>query len=242
MAAPLQTGRVIGIQPVNESIRRFWIEVPDTPTFDFKPGQFVTLDLPIADQPAKRMRSYSIASCPDGTNVFELVIVLLENGLGTNYIFHHWKEGTEVRFRGPLGVFTLPEKIDKDLFLICTGTGIAPFRSMVHYIHRHGFPTEDIYLIFGCRRLKDCLYGEELMKLTAGMRNFHYLPTYSREPAGSSVRTGYVHSVYEEILRQKSHKNALFYLCGWKEMIAEAKNRILHLGFEKKSIHQELYG
>src|SRR5690606_11689740 len=210
MAAPLQTGRVIGIQPVNESIRRFWIEVPDTPTFDFKPGQFVTLDLPIADQPAKRMRSYSIASCPDGTNVFELAIVLLENGLGTNYIFHHWKEGTEVRFRGPLGVFTLPEKIHKDLFLICTGTGIATFCSSMHSIPRHGFPSESSFISFGCRRLKDFLAGVELTKRAAGMGKFHYLPTYAREPAGSPLRTGYARSVYEEIRRQNSHKSAVF--------------------------------
>jgi CDP-4-dehydro-6-deoxyglucose reductase len=35
---------------------------------------------------------------------------------------------------------------------------------------------------------------------------------------------------------------AKFYLCGWKNMIDEAKQRIVALGYDKKSIHQELYG
>jgi CDP-4-dehydro-6-deoxyglucose reductase len=54
--------------------------------FDFKPGQFVTIDLPIHEKPNKRIRSYSIASWPDGTNVFELLIVLAEHGLGTHFL------------------------------------------------------------------------------------------------------------------------------------------------------------
>ena len=59
---------------------------PEQP-FHFEPGQFVTLDLPIHEKPSKRWRSYSIASWPDETAVFELVIVLLEGGAGTKYLF-----------------------------------------------------------------------------------------------------------------------------------------------------------
>lgn len=50
MLEPWKTGKVIKIEHVNTIIRRFWIEVLDTPTFNFKPGQFVTLDLPIHEQ------------------------------------------------------------------------------------------------------------------------------------------------------------------------------------------------
>ena len=116
--------------------RRFWIEVPELESFDFIPGQFVTLDLPIHEKPNKRWRSYSIASWPDGSNTFELMIVLAQGGLGTSFLFDfkNISVGSELTLRGPQGVFTLPEKLDKDLFLVCTGTGIAPFRSMVNYI------------------------------------------------------------------------------------------------------------
>ena len=74
---PWITGNVIRITDHTPTTRQFWIEVPSVAAFNFKPGQFVTLDLPIHEKPNKRWRSYSIASRPDGTNVFELIICLL---------------------------------------------------------------------------------------------------------------------------------------------------------------------
>lgn len=224
--------------------------MPAMQAFDFKPGQFVTMDLPIHEKPNKRVRSYSIASWPDGTNVIELVIVLLEGGAGTHYLFNECSVGSELTLRGPQGVFTLPEKIEKDLFFICTGTGIAPFRSMSHHLFNHNIPHQEIYLIFGCRKFPDALYNKELRELQERMPSFHYIPTYSREnPGDPQVRTGYVHTVYEEICRNKQAATdpagmtpPSFFLCGWKNMIDEAKARIQGLGFDRKSIHQELYG
>jgi ferredoxin-NADP reductase len=54
--------------------------------------------------------------------------------------------------------------------------------------------------------------------------------------------------VYEEMLNESKQKNggelppASFYICGWKNMIDEAKQRIQALGYDRKAIHQELYG
>lgn len=238
---PWHTGKVIKIEEINPVIRRYFIEVCGFEKFDFLPGQFVTLDLPIHEKMNKRWRSYSIASAPDGTNVIELIIVLMEYGLGTNYLFHKVVEGSELRLMGPLGVFTLPPAIEKDLFLICTGTGIAPFRSMVHYIHRHSLSHKNIYLIFGCRKCTDALYESEMIALSQQLSNFYYLPTFSRELPQSGRKTGYVHAVYEEILNA-GKPDAYFYLCGWKNMIDDAKKKITEMGYDKKSIHLELYG
>jgi ferredoxin-NADP reductase len=252
---PWLTGKVIRIKNETHNTKRFWIQVAELSSFDFTPGQFVTFDLPIHERPGKRLRSYSIASWPDGSNILELVIVLLESGSGSNYLFNEVNEGSELKLRGPQGVFVLPEKIETDLFFICTGTGIAPFRSMVHHILNNKIEHRSIYLLFGCRRLMDTLYEQELKELESKVSSFTYLPVFSREePAvnGKSLRTGYVHAVYEEIClanrmivpgsMEKSNKPAAFYLCGWKNMVDEARQRILALGYDKKSIHQELYG
>ena len=238
---PWRTGKVIRIEDATHNTKRFWIQVPEVEVFDFKPGQFVTLDLPIHEKKNKRWRSYSIASHPDGSNIFELVIVLLEGGAGTNYLFNEVAEGSEILLRGPQGVFILPEVLDTDIFLICTGTGIAPFRSMAHYIKLHNIPHKNIYVIFGCRLTTDCLYGNELMLLQSQMPGFIYLPTFSRETADKQVAVGYVHSVYEGIINQVK-PTAKFYLCGWKNMIDDARNKLAALGYDKKDIHFELYG
>ncbi|MEO6916041.1 MAG: FAD-dependent oxidoreductase [Chitinophagaceae bacterium] len=245
MLLPWQTGTITRIEHETGSTRRFWISVEGIQAFHFAPGQFVTLDLPIHEKPNKRWRSYSIASWPDGSNVFELVIVLLEGGLGTQYLFNECIVGSKLTLRGPLGVFTLPALMDRDIFLICTGTGVAPFRAMAHHIYNHNIAHQEIYLIFGCRKKSDCLYMDELDQLQQDLPSFHYIPTFSREQPGT-YRTGYVHSVYEELCNSKRNGGneypAYFYLCGWKNMIDEAKLKIGQLGYDRKSVHQELYG
>jgi ferredoxin-NADP reductase len=235
---PWRKGKVIRIENETTVTKRYFIEIPELDVFDFIPGQFVTLDLPIHEKANKRLRSYSIASWPDGTNVFELIIVLDKKGAGTNYIFDEVKVGSELTFRGAQGVFTLKEPLDKDLFLICTGTGIAPFRSMVHHIKNKNIPHKNITLIFGCRTKDTLLYYDEMKTREASVAGFTYIPTLSREEWEG--HTGYVHSIYEELCSDK--KPARFLLCGWREMIDEAKQRILAMGYNDKDIHVEIYG
>ena len=242
MLEPWRTGKIIKIENATALTRRFWIQVSEIELFDFKPGQFVTLDLPIHEQKNKRWRSYSIASAPDGTNVFELVIVFLEGGLGTTYLFNNCVEGSELTLRGPQGKFVLPDTITEAIYFICTGTGIAPFRAMVHNLHNHKLPHQSLHLIFGCRKLADALYFDELKQLEKTEPGFFFHPCYSREtevPDGAHI--GYVHQVYEA-LTQNGKNPAKFYLCGWKNMIDEAKQRITAMGYDRKAIHLELYG
>ena len=235
---PWRKGRVIRILEETFNTRRYWIQVEELAVFDFKPGQFVTLDLPIDPKPNKRLRSYSIASWPDGTNIFELVIVLDKQGAGTAYMFNEVRVDSVLPFRGPQGVFVLKEPIVKDIFMICTGTGIAPFRSMAHYIRNLDIPHQKIYLVFGCRSKDALLYYKELKKLQEGFPDFQYIPTLSREKWEG--RTGYVHEIYEGLCMER--KPAAFYLCGWKAMIDEAVERILAMGYVRGDIHQEVYG
>ena len=162
---PWRKGKIIRIADYTHNTRQFWVEIKELVSFDFKPGQFVTLDLPIHEKPNKRWRSYSIASWPDGSNVIELLIVLADHGLGTHFLFENTKVGSELTLRGALGVFVLPEMIEKDIFLICTGTGIAPFRSMINHIYLNNIPFKKIHLIFGCRKQEDLLYFDELKDL-----------------------------------------------------------------------------
>ncbi len=234
---PWHTGKVIRIEDHTHNTKQFWFEVEGMDKFDFIPGQFVTLDLPIHERPNKRWRSYSIASRPDGTNVFELLIVRSADGAGTAYLFDEVKVGTTIPLRGPQGVFTLPP-LDQDLFLICTGTGIAPFNSIIRHIQYHQLPHQNIYLVFGCRKRADLLYHTDMLQLQAAMPNLHYIPTLSREDWEG--RSGYVHPVYEELCAD--HRPARFMICGWKQMIDEARQRIAAMGYDKKVIHFELYG
>jgi CDP-4-dehydro-6-deoxyglucose reductase len=228
--------------------RSFWLEIPELPGFDFKPGQFITMDLPIHEKRLQRWRSYSIASAPDGSNTIELCIVRLDGGLASTYLFDHIQEGTSLRFKGPGGAFTLPDTLDKDLVLICTGTGVAPFRSMLLDIVRNNRPHRRIHLVFGTRYREGVLYEEEFVQLQQELPGFTFSVALSRETdpvllqAPFEIRRGYVHPIYLESCREK-RDDVLFYLCGWSMMVDEAILQLgENLGYPPQQIRTERYG
>ena len=241
MSVTWYTATIIKIEEATPNTRRFWFEVEDLPRFDFKPGQFVTFDFPIGEKPKERWRSYSIASAPDGSNVIELVIVHLEHGKATTFLFNEGEIGLSLPMMGPLGHFCLPEKIENDLCFVCTGTGIAPFRSMLQDIKKNNLPYKNLYLIFGTRNIDDVLYYDEMTELARKLPNFKYIVTLSREaPPDWQGGKGYVHAIYEDIFSDK--RPADFYLCGWRLMIDEARQRLKDMGYDHKHIHLEIYG
>ncbi len=239
---PWQNAILLNTIDESPTVRRFFFEVPETEIFQFTPGQFVTLDLPISDRPSKRLRSYTIASAPENNNRFELVVVLLEPGSGSHFLFQNSNPGQIISFRGALGHFVLPEIIEREICFICTGTGIAPFRSMLLYLKDHNIPVKQLHLIYGSRLKSDLLYYEEMQQLEQEFPEFHYHTTLSRELAENwDGNIGYVHPLYEKIC-EGGKRDMDFYLCGWRAMIDEAKTRIKDLGYDSDRIKLEIYG
>lgn len=227
------------ITPLSPAVRAFHLEMPDISGFDFKAGQFITFDLPIGEKRLQRWRSYSLASAPG--NPLELCIVHLDNGAGSGYFFNEASLGSELKFKGPDGGFCLPETIDKDLVLICTGTGVAPFRSMLLDLKNSGRPHRNIHLIFGTREEKDILYREEFEELARTMPGFRYDVALSRQPDWIGWK-GYVHQIYLAEY-QTPRPDVAFYICGWSNMIDEAvANLMIKTGYDRSQIHYELYG
>lgn len=229
---------IIHIIEENPAVKRFFFRVPHMEKFHFKPGQFVMLNLPIDSKIP--YRSYSIASAPGDDNVFELIIVLNPPGQGTPFMWENYQVGSIVPVAGPIGKFTLPEKIDHDICFIATGTGIAPLRSMLHHIINNDMERKDIYFLFGNRKQSDILYRTEMEALEAKFPEFRFIPVLSREePHHWRGRHGYVHSVYEELFADR--RPAHFYLCGWSAMLKEARERLTQMGYSKEHIKFELY-
>ncbi|MFM2394161.1 MAG: hypothetical protein RLZZ546_2143 [Bacteroidota bacterium] len=236
------TGKVIDIVQETLQVRRFFVDVEGEDTFKYEAGQFITLDLPISDKRQKRWRSYSIADCYRGHNTLELCIVKSMNGMGTAYLFDQVDIGSTLTFKGPDGNFILPKNTEeKTIVMICTGTGLAPFRSMINDILLHNHDIHKVHLIYGTRTSHDILYKEELLNIPATNKKIEIDIVLSREAEWSGYK-GYVHQVYMEKYKDKI-ENTKFMLCGWTNMIDEAvANLIVSMGCEKSQIIYELYG
>jgi ferredoxin-NADP reductase len=239
MAKPIyHDSKVTEITDLSPNTKHFVIEVDRNVPFSFKAGQFIMLDLPIASHITNR--SYSIASAPRTDNTFDLCIVLKPDGLGTPYLFNEVSVGSTLKVSDPIGKLLIPDPVDTEICYVCTGTGIAPFRSHIFDIVNRNIPHQKINLIFGNRKTEDILYCNEFEALEKVNPNFKFIPVLSREnPDTWQGRTGYVHPVYEELYSDK--RPARFYICGWHNMLREARNRIEAMGYNRKFIKFEAY-
>ena len=220
---------------------RFIFESPLFDSINFVPGQLVQL----CAKPGMEdsiVRNYSVASWPDGTNKFELIITYLEGGAMSDYLFKEAKLGDEFIYRGPMGVFTLPETIDRDIFFVSTGSGISPFRSMVNWIAENGIETQNIKLFFGTRTQDDICYRGEMELIEQINPNFKFIPVLSREDEHWKGKKGYVHKHYLDLIDNMTEK-PLVYFCGWNRMIEEGRKHLAERGFEMtKDIRVEIFG
>lgn len=241
MPAKWYEGKITEIQHLNPEVRVFRVEVLNTESFDFRPGQFVTMDLPVSDKRLHRWKSYSIANAPDGSNILEFCIVRLEGGVGTTYLFDQATIGTILKFKGPDGGFVIPEDLDNEIVMICTGTGVAPFRSMLAYIRDRKLPFRKIHLIFGTKYASGILYKSEFEEMEKTLPGFQYSVALSREQS-PLYEHGYVHPIYLKHYGQK-RDDIQFYICGWSKMIDEAVDHLfIKSGYARAQIHYELYG
>jgi len=230
--------KIIAIIDETDDVKRFLFQIPELKQYDFLPGQFTLLDLPI--QSKQTTRAYSIASYPNGTNTVELIVVHKKDGMGTDYLFNEAKIGTTVKLSAALGKFTFATAPTTEFCFICTGTGIAPFRSMLLNMLHTNTQQHKVTLLFGTRYEKDILYKTEMETLQNTLAGFQYIPVLSREtnPTWQGAK-GYVHPIYQQLYAAKTP--ILFFLCGWKDMVIETAKNLEQMGYERNQIKFELY-
>ncbi|MFI5071477.1 MAG: ferredoxin--NADP reductase [Terriglobales bacterium] len=223
---------------LSEYTKHLEFEMKGVPRFGFVAGQWMSFKHTKADG-EEITRAYSIASPPGEDNRFALCLNRVQDGFMSNFLCD-MKEGDELNCQGPFGDFILRPPMRNTMF-IATGTGIAPFRSMLHWLLADGsrHQSKQISLIFGNRTEKDIYYHDEFLRLAQDHENFHYLPTLSRgAPEWQGLR-GYVQDHVASIAKGRSDMHA--YICGLDKMVKANRDLLKGLGWDRKSILYEKY-
>lgn len=156
-------------------------------------------------------------------------------GVASNHLAD-LEPGDKVLMTGPSGRrFLLPENAsDFNYLFFATGTGIAPFRGMIHELFEGNF-TNKVALIFGCAYRTDLLYPEYFEGLDRENPGFHYITSISREDRRKDGSKFYVQSMLEEkrdILSPMLAKdNTLIYICGMKGMESGIYKELIKQGY-----------
>jgi ferredoxin-NADP reductase len=232
------TARLNQSRSLSEYTKHLEFEMKGMPRFGFVAGQWISFKYTKADG-EEITRAYSIASPPREDSQFALCLNRVQDGFMSNYLCD-MKEGEELQCQGPFGDFILRPPM-RDTVFVATGTGIAPFRSMLHWLmadeSRH--QKKELSLIFGNRTEKDIYYHEEFLRLAKENENFHYLPTLSRGTPGWHGLRGYVQDHVASIANSRTDMHA--YICGLDKMVAANRALLKGLGWDRKSILYEKY-
>ncbi len=230
---------------ISPSVRHLGFRRVDGAPFDFAPGQWTNL-LFTTPSGEEIKRSYSIASPPLGTPTFELAVTRVVGGPGSEAL-HDLGVGGTLRAIGPHGLFTRDPTEPSPSLFVATGTGIAPFRSMIGAALAAN-ATVPLWLLFGGRTEADLIYRDEFCALAERHPNVRYEATLSRPDALWSGRSGYVQahapSFFEAFCAacSASAPPPRVYICGLDRMVSVVKDLFRNqLGVDRKRVHIERY-
>ena len=228
-----------------ESLSYFWVRFDGEPT-PFEPGQYMTIGVMVDGKIVQR--PYSVASPPveAGTSGYEFYVRLVQGGQFTTLLWE-MPVGQKMRMIGPKGKFMLTPGDERMHIFISSGTGNAPFVSMMKQALADGTPRRAVFLNgvsyaheIGYRSL---LEGWE----RSGEYPVTYIPTVSRasDPSNASWmgRTGRVETILEPVLDELglSAANSVAYICGNPDMINAAEETLLGRDYPPEQVHKELY-
>jgi ferredoxin--NADP+ reductase len=254
-------GTISYIRVLKEDLAIFRVTPNDGLVPDFKAGQFVTLGLHIPSEGKIVRRAYSIASQPEQKKYFELVIRWVRKpvpGRLTTELFSK-KEGDEIIWVKPTGIFTINEKLHngapdtRRMVLIGGGTGLAPFISYSLHMKAIG-STREIVVLHGASYVDELSYRELLTELEQesidsgrDKWNFRYRASISRPQewfnrswGGQKGRVetflrpkaGTDRSPLEELVGEKiTTENTSFYVCGWQGTVDGSLDYLVPKGF-----------
>lgn len=150
---------VLNVKHWNDSLFSFSLTRPST--FRFRSGEFIMIGLMIEGKPL--LRAYSVAS-PSWDEKLDFYSIKVPDGPLTSRL-QNIKEGDQVLLgKKPTGTLVLDALTPgKNLYMLSTGTGIAPFASLIRDPEAYD-KFDKLILTHTCRTVDELEYGKQLVK------------------------------------------------------------------------------
>ncbi|MDN7635425.1 ferredoxin--NADP reductase [Burkholderia cepacia] len=197
--------------------------------FAYRPGQFLTLNVPCADVAVARC--YSLSSAPGIDAAPKITVKRVRDGRASNWLCDRVRAGDTLEVLPPAGVFT-PRALDGDLLLFAGGSGITPVLSILKsaLVHGRGMLT----LIYANRDERSVIFRDELQQLAqrhpGRVRVIHWLDSVQGIPQQRHL---------EELARPFSRQET--FICGPALFMENALAAMLGLGLPRARVHVERF-
>ncbi len=233
--------RLVERRVLTPNVHHLGFDRVDQAPIVFIPGQFITLLLKDENGALKR-RSYSIATDPSQSNWLEMAISYISKGFASEKLLN-LGIGEELDAMGPVGRLILQDEPVSRYILVGTGTGIAPYRSMIPALKARleREPHFEVVILQGVPYRTDILYDEDFKALAESNPRVKCISCLSRECGDLQAHehAGRVQSMFADL--QLTPGKDVVYLCGNPNMIDEAFAGLTAQGFSSKDVRREKY-
>ncbi|GIW64782.1 MAG: hypothetical protein KatS3mg092_0715 [Patescibacteria group bacterium] len=229
---------------LNEKIIYLNFQTTNDFKLEYQAGQYLIAKIPKDNQKLNRL--YSIASYNNDKTSFDLLIEIVDNGLGSNY-FKNLNIGEKTEFAGPAGIFTLKNQKTAKVFL-ATGTGLAPIKAMIEKLIFDKFSCP-FYLFWGIKYKKSLYFLNEFKNLKNKNKNFDFKICFSQEKEIKNDENknffdlGRVNKCLVDYFKNKDliYNDFEYYICGSREITDSLKNFLISLNINKNQIFFEKF-
>lgn len=243
--ANVHAEKVVSVKHYTDRLFSFRVTRPQS--LRFRSGEFVMIGLPNAEKPV--YRAYSVAS-PSWDEELEFFSIKVPDGPLTQHL-QKIQPGDTILIRPkPTGTLVLDALTPgKRLFMISTGTGIAPFASLIRDPDTYE-RFEQVYLTHTCRDKKELVYGQELVEnlvndpligeLVEGRVTLYSATTREITPRMGRI-TNLIENgrFFEDLGIEKFNPETdRVMICGSMDMIRDVKTLVEGLGFEEGSLNK----
>ena len=210
----------------------------------YKPGQFLTVKVPIADKIEKR--AYSFSSCPVTDKFPRITVKKVEKGLVSTYICNDLKVGQKIEVEKAAGSFFVDT--DKDALhtyvLFAAGSGITPIFSIAKAVLQNE-PLSKVILVYCNRDEKQIIFKEALDKLSHAYPETFYVEHILEHPITTSnchpglLSAEVVEAIYDKF--QLEFPDKKYMMCGPQGFMDKAKEILYDKGITRDQIKLEAF-
>ena len=220
----------------------------------FRPGQFLTFELPLKGQLQPAIRCYSISSSPTERRFYRVTVKRVgapdhapastPPGMISNFFHDRLERGSVLDVYTPSGSFFLNQNSRRPIVLIAGGVGFTPLISMLSWLIATNAQRE-IWLFYGVRNRAEHAMYDNLKALARTRPNFRAITFYSR-PTDTCRKgidydvAGYVSvDVIKQVLQSRNYE---FYICGPSSMMETITRDLQLWGVPRDDIKLETFG
>jgi len=227
------------VVPEVPNVMTFSFVAPSGAWFQFKPGQFLTLELPVPDGPL--WRTYTISSSPSRPLSVSVTVKAQKMSIGTRWMLDNLRPGVRIKAKGPAGIFTLAPKPDRSFLFISAGAGITPSLSMLTFLFDRGIGT-DVILVNCARRPSEIIFRHQLERMAARVPSIklHFIV---KEDDPYDIWSGY-RGQFNQIMLGLIANDYLerdIYCCGPEPFMQAVRDILYSLGFDMENYFEESF-